>query len=242
MLYCPKCDMEFVEGVTICTDCGGPLVNSKEEALALAQKEKEELQRQQEEEFTARMREAEAELAAIKEMAQENGENTETACRREPAQVYVKKSQRFDDLQSSASAFLLIGSIMTLGGVLLWLGIIPLPMAGVSGIITKSVLTLMGIGALIVAFTSSKDAKKLSGQIAQEEETTKNIIQWFLDTYTGEQLDKQILSESGQLSPEEHSLKRFDLIQDLLITNKDLADPSYVDLLCEEIYSKLFEN
>ena len=32
MPYCPKCDMEFIEGVTTCTDCGGPLFESKEAA------------------------------------------------------------------------------------------------------------------------------------------------------------------------------------------------------------------
>ena len=32
MPYCPRCDMEFVEGVTGCSDCGGPLLASEEEA------------------------------------------------------------------------------------------------------------------------------------------------------------------------------------------------------------------
>ena len=41
MPYCPKCDMEFVEGMTVCTDCGGPLVESKEVADALKREEKE---------------------------------------------------------------------------------------------------------------------------------------------------------------------------------------------------------
>ena len=39
MGYCPKCDMEFVDGITICTDCGGPLVESEEEAIAMKRKE-----------------------------------------------------------------------------------------------------------------------------------------------------------------------------------------------------------
>ena len=33
MPYCPKCDMEFVEGIKVCSDCGGPLVESKEVAV-----------------------------------------------------------------------------------------------------------------------------------------------------------------------------------------------------------------
>lgn len=45
MPYCPKCDMEFVEGVTVCTDCGGPLVESREAAQAQKAAEKEKLER-----------------------------------------------------------------------------------------------------------------------------------------------------------------------------------------------------
>ena len=46
MPYCPKCDMEFVDGITTCSDCGGPLVTSKEEADRL--KREEQLKRQKE--------------------------------------------------------------------------------------------------------------------------------------------------------------------------------------------------
>lgn len=46
MPYCPKCDMEFVDGITTCSDCGGPLVASKEEADRL--KREEQLKRQKE--------------------------------------------------------------------------------------------------------------------------------------------------------------------------------------------------
>ena len=46
MPYCPKCDMEFVEGVTVCTDCGGPLVESREAAQAQKAAEKEKLEQE----------------------------------------------------------------------------------------------------------------------------------------------------------------------------------------------------
>ena len=42
MPYCPKCDMEFVEGIKVCSDCGGALVESKEVAEAMKKKEQEE--------------------------------------------------------------------------------------------------------------------------------------------------------------------------------------------------------
>ena len=44
MPYCPKCDMEFVDGITICSDCKGPLVASKEYALQLQKEEKRQME------------------------------------------------------------------------------------------------------------------------------------------------------------------------------------------------------
>ncbi len=41
MPYCPKCDMEFIDGITICSDCGGQLLESKEVADAMKKKEQE---------------------------------------------------------------------------------------------------------------------------------------------------------------------------------------------------------
>ena len=77
-------------------------------------------------------------------------------------------------------------------------------------------------------------------RLKKEKERTQSIIQWFVSSYTGEELDGRIRSEHSDLSPEELSLKRYELIQDLLVTNHDLPDPVYVDALTEEIYGKLY--
>ena len=50
------------------------------------------------------------------------------------------------------------------------------------------------------------------------------------------------VEDRESLEAEEMSLKRFQIIQDLLVTNRDLPDPEYVDSLCEEIYSRLYES
>ena len=63
MPYCPKCDMEFIEGITICSDCGGPLVESKEIADAMKKKEQEETLTRLQAEYQAQLKMAE-EIAA----------------------------------------------------------------------------------------------------------------------------------------------------------------------------------
>ena len=99
MPYCPKCDMEFVEGVTVCTDCGGPLVESREAAQAQKAAEKEKLEQEM------RLRYEEMQKAA-KEMEKQPA--------RQPVGTYVKKEQRYEDMNSSASAFFLVGGVLAL--------------------------------------------------------------------------------------------------------------------------------
>lgn len=231
MPYCPKCDMEFVEGVTVCTDCGGPLVESKEAADALKKAERE----KQEEELRRHYEELMGE-----EEAEDGEEAAGKAARPAPARAYVNKGQRYEDMSSSASAFFLVGGLLALAAVLTLTGIINLPMAGPSRYIFQGLLVLMAVGSLAIAVSSKKSAGILKSQAADEEKETEEIIQWFLKTYSGQDLDDQLHMEDPELSGEELSLKRFELIQDYLVTGRDLPDQSYVDALCDMIYSRLY--
>lgn len=234
MPYCPKCDMEFVEGVTVCTDCGGPLVESKEAADALKKAEKE----KQEEEMR---RQYEEMMAGQDENGEYTGEKEEKEEIPAPVHAYVKKEQRYEDVSSSASAFFLVGGVLAIASIVLWTGVISLPMAGISKYIFQGVMTVMAIGSLAVAVSSKKSAKLLKVQADEEEKETEEILQWFLRTYSGKDLDSQLLAEDPELSGEELSLKRFELIQDYLVTGRDLPDQAYVDSLCDQIYGRLYE-
>ncbi len=290
MPYCPKCDMEFVEGITVCTDCGGPLYESEEAAKAAMAEERakeraRELAREKAmyEEYlksiTTAEEDGEGESGETAEAGQapdntadnpwddgsEDGAQNagseedapteeelralEAEVRRraqsilppEPVHVYVDKSQKYDDLKSSASAFLLVGGVLLIVSILCWIGIINIPMAPVSKLIFQGALTVMGVFSLIVFARSNSSAKKLAPQIAEEKAQTRVTIDWFTGQYTAEDIDNAI-SGREDLSEEELSLKRFQVIQDWLVTGRDLPDQAYVDALSEEIYSKLFEN
>lgn len=101
----------------------------------------------------------------------------------------------------------------------------------------------MALAALAVAAKTVKSAKEVQGQISAEEDGIRQAIGWFLGNYTAARLDAQLREEYQEpLSPEEFSLKRYGLIQDILITNHDFTDPSYVELLAEEIYPQLYKD
>lgn len=231
MPYCPKCDMEFVDGVTECTDCHGPLVESREAAEAMKQAE----QAKKEEEMRLRYEEA---------MKAEDTEGSDKRQDRKPeaAKAYVNKEQRYEDMNSSASAFFLIGGALAAATILILAGVIRLPLAGFSKYVFYGLLIFMTVGSFLIAFSSKKSARVLKTEAADEEKETEEILQWFVKTYSGSDLDDQIRMEEETLSDEELSLKRFELIQDYLITGRDLPDQSYVDALCEMIYSRLYGN
>lgn len=233
MPYCPKCDMEFVDGITVCTDCGGPLVESKEAADALKKAEKE----KQEEEMRRHYEKLMGTAAEAEADSETKAPSRPSAA---PARAYVNKGQRYEDMSSSASAFFLVGGILAVAAVLSLTGILNLPMTGVSKYIFQGLLILMAAGSLAIAVSSKKSAGVLKDEAKDEERETEEILQWFLKIYSGEDLDDQLHMEDPGLSSEELSLKRFELIQDYLVTGRDLPDQSYVDALCDMIYSRLY--
>ncbi len=241
MPYCPKCDMEFVDGITKCTDCGGPLYESKEVA--------DELMRKAAEAQNAQMRAYYEKMMKEQQLAQQQAQQSpEVAAaiaaaqrRQAPTKSYVNKEQRYQDMSSSATAFYIMGAACTVGLAGIALGIIQIPFVPIMKAIIMVMLAAMAVGSFMVARSSTKSAKELKGQVAGEEQRTEEIIQWFLEKQTGKDIDRQILNRERGLGEEEMTLRRYDLIQDFLITGQDLPDQSYVDMLCEEIYTRLYE-
>lgn len=230
MPYCPKCDMEFVEGVTVCTDCGGPLAESKEAAEKLkeeAMKKQEEILREQYEKLMA---------------AGQSQDEEKNVTRAEASRAYVDKKQQYEDVNSSASAFFIIGGVLAAAAFLTLTGIIKLPMYRIMKYIFEAMLVVMSAASFWVAFSSKKSAAVLKTEAADEKKETEEIVEWFVKTYSADGLDSQILADEPDLAKEEMSLRRFDLIQDYLITGRDIPDQSYVDALCDMIYDRIYKD
>lgn len=242
MPYCPKCDMEFVEGMTTCTDCGGPLVPSKEEWLKeKALKDAEEKQKKEEE--LAKEAEAAGEEAAPYAAAMDAldaGDAAKAMAAGDKAPLYTPLRKRAEDMKSSRNAFVTTGAVLIAASVFCWVGVIPLPMAGLSKIFFETVITLLGAGCMIVALRSQKEMYTLLSGADAEEQRTRSILDWFTETCTADDIDGRLLREEPNLEGAELDFRRSAMISDLLVTGKDLPDPSYVDYLTDILMDKLY--
>ena len=238
MKYCPDCDMEFIDSVHTCTDCGKILVDKEKYFEGKAMREAEEAKAEEERQRQLLESMSDEEKEAVKE-ALEEAEQENRGRRRgalpEPT-VYVTRAERYEDLKSSASAFWIVGAALIILAVAGWSGLLPV------NIILKLMFTILAAVSIFIAWKTGQDAKTVKGQIKEENEVTEQLIKWFLENYTPEQIDEIVRRENGDLQDEVLALKRIALIQDIYVTQYDLADQGYVDALAEEVYGQLFED
>ncbi|MBQ5806728.1 MAG: hypothetical protein IIW24_05685, partial [Lachnospiraceae bacterium] len=194
MPYCPKCDMEFVEGITKCSDCGGPLFESKEAAEEMYKRAQAQYNEQMKKQYEMMMAEQMKQEALAKEAAAKAAAEGKVAQpRRASSGTFVDKGQKYEDMASSASAFLIVGVVTTAALILSITGLINLPFYGVMKLIIYGMLAFMAIGSFVVAVSSKKSAAVLKTEISSEKDQTKEIIEWFVESYTPDDIDRRIL-------------------------------------------------
>lgn len=267
MPYCPKCNQEFVEGVTVCTDCGTPLVETAEVTenpvkliaieLSLAERltsflvySKIEATTLPEEgdENLLQIFVPESQLDDAKKLVQvfltnEPTEEENIPLDVKPAHTYRNNAARYEDMRSSAFAFLVVGALVLVVMGLSLAGVISLPFYGNAKYLVHGVMITLGILFLIVGFVSRKQAKALKETIGEDDTRTAEILHWFLSTYTAKQIDETIDAQEEEIASEEiRSLKRMDIIREYLVRQYQIEDESYLDLLCEEVYQKTYES
>lgn len=145
-------------------------------------------------------------------------------------------------MRSSAFAFLVVGALVLIAMGLSLAGILKLPFYGNAKILVHTVMITVGVLFLIVGFVSRKNAKILKETIGEDESRTTKILDWFLSTYKAAQIEETIDAQEEISSEEIRSLKRMDIIHEYLVRQYQIEDESYLDLLCEEIYQKLYES
>ena len=162
---------------------------------------------------------------------------------RETPRIYVRQEDRYEDLQSSASAFMIVCVVMSLLSLFSFGSSLHLPFTIPATPMIRFFFIFFAIGSFVIYIKTHREAVKTYAHIAEEQRITEELEAWFLSSYTPGQIDLQIFGANRRpLRPEALALKRFDFIQDCFLKRYDGMDEGYIEALSEELYKKLFES
>ena len=162
---------------------------------------------------------------------------------RETPRIYVRQEDRYEDLQSSASAFMIVCVVMSLLSLFSFGSSLHLPFSIPATPMMRFFFIFFAIGSFVICIKTRREAAKTYARIEEEQRITEELEAWFLSSYTPGQIDLQIFGANRRpLRPEALALKRFDFIQDCFLKRYEGMDEGYIEALSEELYKKLFES
>lgn len=239
MPWCPKCKCEYREGITECADCKISLVDelppdSENPYL-------EENQMQQMEQWV--LEETEEPIATEEEQdvdLETKIRNARMSAATDSVRVYQDKKSKAEDFKSSAYTLIIVGAIGIIALVLLELGVFPFSLAAPGKYITYGVMGTMFLIFIIMGFSSFHSSKKYADEAKTEDDLTSRIKSWTLENVTKESIVKKAALPE-QMPDEVKYFKYFELLKNAIKAQFGDMDASYLESLCEELYSEIFE-
>lgn len=222
MAWCPVCKCEYKDGITKCAECKVELVD------ALDAKNDEPMISQEE----------------VEEAVQEIQEVQETVTKMAPKQngIYRGSKEMAGENKSSAYILLPVGILGIIALVLIWFDVIPLYTGTTSKIITSIVMGSLFVVFIVMGILSLKNAKKLDIEAAKEGDLSKEIMHYFSENFSAKLVDERIKDDQwDELPEEERYFKRIECIKECIINQFMNLDENYIDYMCDEIYTKFYE-
>lgn len=149
--------------------------------------------------------------------------------------AYVKKSDQYKDLKSTAITFLVFGFAGLIFVALNVFGTISV----INGTFGYIVMSLVFIGFIFVGINSVSRSKKAAADAILEEELTSSINTW-LSENVSEEFIQEIQDDS--LSAEVNFIRTMDRLKEMVTKALGEMDESYLEYVVEEYYNNHFDS
>lgn len=153
--------------------------------------------------------------------------------------TYVKKSDKYEDVRSSAFTMLIVGMLGIIFVVLTITQVIKIPFNPTTAWLFYGIMGAVFVAFVVGGLVSFSRAKKLQAEAEIEDAKIDEINAWAKENLTQTSVDSGLdLNESVEIL----YFSRAEKIKNTLMLQFEDVDEGLIDLLTESIYTKLYED
>ena len=154
---------------------------------------------------------------------------------------FVPSEEKFRTSTNSSVAFLCAGFIVILMAIIHFILVITQTMT--DSTIRECIIELiLGFIFMMFGISTQQKVRMLETKMQEENSFTNQIVDWCVQIYPAEHLDKCIdaASDEHEIAEEERFFLRRQLIQNYILREYDIQDSAYLDYITDLIYKKLY--